>query len=96
MNLSNEVIALIIALITTVLVPFLNKKFGNNPVVGEVAKVVVDELEKQTKGPFDSLPTHVPSPGPQPVPLPTPVTPTPPAATPENTFTIPPNEDGAM
>lgn len=82
MNLSNEVIALIIGLITSVLVPFLNRKFGNNPMIGQAANVIVDELESQKKpGP---LPTYAP------LLIDPPVTET------FKSLNTPPNEDGAL
>lgn len=70
MNLSNEVIALIVGLLTTVLVPFLNKRFNNNPAIDSTANVVVSALEKMEKAPAPASPAETPSATP----------PTPPAA----------------
>lgn len=109
MNLTAEVISLIVGLLTTFVVPYLNKRFGmhlNPTQVGTVATDVLDEAAKK----LPQLPPIPPSAyppganGPQPIYPPTlppasnpEVTeiPVPPMSRPLDLSAIPPNENGA-
>jgi hypothetical protein len=101
-NLSNEIIALIVGLITTVLVPFLNKRFNNNPVIDSTANAVVTGLEKLEKTPAPPVAAplakgeYVVNPSALPK-LESPAALTiPPAVAPETPPATPPNETGAL